>query len=104
MPKGDKVIGPKQRDHTTTHPFSNFQKTFHKREEIISNFQKLFHKGEEIISITKTLLTAKGRTYSGELLFSQRKAFETGGEFSKSRKCFLNHTLILLAIGKRIRK
>jgi hypothetical protein len=90
MPKGDKVIGPKQRDHTTTHPFSNFQKTFHKREEIIS--------------ITKTLLTAKGRTYSGELLFSQRKAFETGGEFSKSRKCFLNHTLILLAIGKRIRK
>jgi hypothetical protein len=28
-------------------------------------FQKLFHKGEEIISITKTLLTAKGRTSSG---------------------------------------
>jgi hypothetical protein len=30
----------------------------------ISNFQKLFHKGEEIISISKTLLTPKGRTYS----------------------------------------
>jgi hypothetical protein len=30
-----------------------------------SIFQKLFHKGEEIISITKTLLTAKGRTSSG---------------------------------------
>jgi hypothetical protein len=30
-----------------------------------SNFQKLFHKGEEIISIAKTLLTAKGRTSLG---------------------------------------
>jgi hypothetical protein len=28
-------------------------------------FQKLFHKGEEIISNAKTLLIAKGRTYSG---------------------------------------
>jgi hypothetical protein len=46
MPKGDKLIGPKQKDHTTTH------------------FQKLFHKGEEIISIAKSLLTAKGRTSS----------------------------------------
>jgi hypothetical protein len=60
MPKGDKVIGLKQKNRTTTHPFSNFQ--------------KLFHKGEEIISITKTLLTAKGRTSSGGLLFSQRKS------------------------------
>jgi hypothetical protein len=51
MPKGKKVIGPKQKDRTTTHPFSNFQ--------------KVFHKGEEIISITKTLLTSKGRTSSG---------------------------------------
>jgi hypothetical protein len=60
MPKGEKVIGPKQKDRTTTHPFSNFQ--------------KLFHKGEEIISITKTLLIAKGITSSGELLFSQKKS------------------------------
>jgi hypothetical protein len=29
------------------------------------NFQKLFHKGEEIISIAKPLLTAKGRTSLG---------------------------------------
>jgi hypothetical protein len=29
------------------------------------NFQKLFHKEEEIISIAKTLLTTKGRTSSG---------------------------------------
>jgi hypothetical protein len=47
MPKGERLIGPKQKDRTTTH------------------FQKLFHKGEDIISITKTLLTAKGRTSSG---------------------------------------
>jgi hypothetical protein len=43
MPKVGKLIGPKQKDCTTTH------------------FQKLFHKGEEIISIAKTLLTTKGR-------------------------------------------
>jgi hypothetical protein len=41
--KGEKLIGPKQKDRTTT-PF----------------FQKLFHKGEEIISIAKTPLTARG--------------------------------------------
>jgi hypothetical protein len=49
MPNGEKLIGPKQKDRTTTH---------------FSNFQKLFHKGEEIISIAKTLLTTKGRTSS----------------------------------------
>jgi hypothetical protein len=42
MPKGEKLIGPKQKDRTTTlfphhHPI----------------FQKLFHKGGENISITK---------------------------------------------------
>jgi hypothetical protein len=52
MPKGEKVIGPKQKDRTTTHPFSNFQK-------------KTISQREEIISITKTLLTAKGRTSLG---------------------------------------
>jgi hypothetical protein len=58
MPKGEnnrpKAKGP---DH---HP--------------LSNLKKLFHKGEEIISIAKTLLTAKGRTSLGELLFSQKKS------------------------------
>jgi hypothetical protein len=42
MPKGEKLIGPKQKDRTITQPFSNFQ--------------KLFHKGDEIISITKSPL------------------------------------------------
>jgi hypothetical protein len=35
-------------------------------------FQKHFHKGEEIISIAKSLLIAKGRTSSGEPLFSPK--------------------------------
>jgi hypothetical protein len=60
MPKGEKLIGPMQKDHTT-HPFS---KTISQRRR--NCFQKLFHKGEEIISITKILLTAKGRTSLGE--------------------------------------
>jgi hypothetical protein len=34
----------------------------------------MFHKGGENFHITKTLLIAKRRTSSGELLFSQRKS------------------------------
>jgi hypothetical protein len=46
-------------------------------------FSKIFHKGEEIISIAKTPLTAKGRTSLTDLL-DKAKAFEIGGEISKS--------------------
>jgi hypothetical protein len=53
MPKGENFIGPKQKDRTTITAPPFFQ-----------NFQKLFHKKEEIISIAKTLLTAKWRTSS----------------------------------------
>jgi hypothetical protein len=38
----------------------------------------------EIISITKTLLTAKGITFSRGVCSAKGKAFETGGECSKS--------------------
>jgi hypothetical protein len=47
IPKGDKLIGPKQKDRTTTLSYKNF-----------------FQKRGEIIQIAKTLLTAKGRTSS----------------------------------------
>jgi hypothetical protein len=78
MPKGEKLIGPKQKDHTTT-LFSQRGRNYSKC------FQKLFHKGGEIIQITKTLLIAKGRTSSGGVFhLGKGKTFETGGEFSKS--------------------
>jgi hypothetical protein len=48
MPKGERIIGPKQKDYTTT----LFSKNF-------------FKKGGEIIQIAKNLLTAKGRISSG---------------------------------------
>jgi hypothetical protein len=52
---------------------------------MFSYFQKLFHKGGEIYSNYKTLLTTKGRTSSrGSFYLAKGKAFETGGEFSKS--------------------
>jgi hypothetical protein len=47
MPKGEKLIGPKQKDRTTT----LFSKNF-------------FKKGRNYLNC-KTLLTAKGRTSSG---------------------------------------
>jgi hypothetical protein len=54
-----KVLGPKQKDCTTskrTAPPYHFQ---------IQKFQLVSVSKVEIISITKTLLTAKGRTFSG---------------------------------------
>jgi hypothetical protein len=56
MLKGKRVIGPKQKDHTT----NLFSKNFFKKGRYYSN--------------CKTLLTAKGRTSLGELLFSQKKS------------------------------
>jgi hypothetical protein len=47
MPKGEKLIGPKQKEHTTI------------------LFSKNFFKRGENIQTAKTLLTAKGRTPSG---------------------------------------
>jgi hypothetical protein len=48
-------------------------------------FKNCFTKGEKFIQITKTLLTTKGRTSSrGSFYLAKGKAFETGGEFSKS--------------------
>jgi hypothetical protein len=79
MPKGEKVLGPKQKDRTTN-SFENFQK-------LGRNYFNwyLFHKREEIISNAKTLLTAKGRISSrGFYCLVKGKAFEIGGEFSKS--------------------
>jgi hypothetical protein len=50
MPKGEKLLGPNQKDRTTT-LFS----------------KNLFKKGERIFKQQKTLLIAKGRTPSREL-------------------------------------
>jgi hypothetical protein len=79
--KGEKVIGPKQKDRTTTPFFKNY-----------------FTKGEKFIQITKTLLTTKGRISSGELLFSQMKSISNRGRISKILKnlfeiIFLYHWL-----------
>jgi hypothetical protein len=57
--KGEKVIGPNQKDRTTIFKF----KTISQKGINYFNWY-LFHKGEEIISIAKTLLTAKGGTSS----------------------------------------
>jgi hypothetical protein len=63
MLKGEKLMGPKQKDCTTT---LFFQRTapppcFLKKFKRGRNLQK----GGEIIQIAKTLLTTKGRVSSG---------------------------------------
>jgi hypothetical protein len=68
MPKGEKLIVPKQKNRTTTH----FQK------KIVSQRGRNY-------SNYKNPLQLRGEFLQGEYLFSQReKAFETVGEFSKS--------------------
>jgi hypothetical protein len=52
-------------------------------------FLKTFSKRGEIIQITKTLLIAKGRISSGELLFSQRKSIWNRGRIFKISKMLL---------------
>jgi hypothetical protein len=56
MPKGEKLIGQGKR----TAPSPCFLRTF---------FFQI-----ETIAFAKTLLTAKGRTFQGKLLFSQKKS------------------------------
>jgi hypothetical protein len=95
MLKGEKVLSPKQKDRTTIlKKFKNRRKKlFQLVFQVVSKFSidisfgfkislkynnfnwynftwYLFQKGE---IISKTLLKAKGRISSGELLFSQRK-------------------------------
>jgi hypothetical protein len=67
------------------------------------NFQKLFHKGEEIISIAKTPLTSKGRTSSGGAFIQPKeKHLKQGENFQNLENVFFKHILIPLAICKRI--
>jgi hypothetical protein len=62
MPKGEKLIGPKQKDHTT----NLFSKNY-------------LTKGEKFIPITKTLLTAKGRTFlGGDFIYPKEKHLKQG--------------------------
>jgi hypothetical protein len=72
MPKGEKLIGPKQKNRTTTIFFKN-----------------CFKKGRNY-SNYKTLLTTKGRTsLGGAFYLAKGKTFETGGKFQNLEKCVL---------------
>jgi hypothetical protein len=63
MPKGEKVLGPKQKDRTT-HFQNKFQLVFYLVLKISNwyNFISIYSKLE---IISKTLLTAKGRISLG---------------------------------------
>jgi hypothetical protein len=85
MPRGEKALGQSKR---TAPPLC---------------FQKLFHKGGENFQITKTLLTAKGRTSSGGFLkWPKEKHFKRGENLYildmllKFHSCSLGHMQITL--------
>jgi hypothetical protein len=88
MPKGQRIIGPKQKDRTTT----LFSKNY-------------FKKRERLLILQKPSLQLRGELLQGELLCSQRKSIWKGGRIYKNLKnTFWNHILIPLAIRKRIWK
>jgi hypothetical protein len=68
--KGEKLIGPKQKDRTT----NMFSKNY-------------FTKGKKLFQLQKP--SWQLRENLGSFYLAKGKAFETGGEFSKSWKCFL---------------
>jgi hypothetical protein len=75
--KGEKVLGPKQKDRTTT--FSKIQKLFHKKEEIISigisfSFKNSLGIISSDICFKNPLDKLREEFLQGEFLFSQRKS------------------------------
>jgi hypothetical protein len=71
MPKGEKLIGPKQKDRTTT------------------IFKNYFTKGKKLFQLQKPSWQLRGELLQGELLSSQRKSIWNRGGFSKSWKYVL---------------
>jgi hypothetical protein len=72
MPKVEKLIGPKQKDRTTSLFFKNY-----------------FTKGEKLFKLQKPSWQLRGELLQGELLLNQRKSIWNMGEFLKSWKCLL---------------
>jgi tRNA U34 2-thiouridine synthase MnmA/TrmU len=76
MPKGENLLAQSKR---TAPPLFKFSKTISQKREIIST-GICFTKGKKLSQI----LDSKGRTSQGNFYLAKEKAFETGGEFSKS--------------------
>jgi hypothetical protein len=90
MPKGEKLISLKQKDRTTISTIS--QKGIH-----YFNWY-LFHKRKKPFQLQKPSWQLRGELLEESFLFSQRKAFETRGEFSKSWKWILKIIFLYLWI------
>jgi hypothetical protein len=86
--KGGELIGPKQKDRTTTMLFKN-----------------CFTKGEKLFKLQKPSWQLRGELLEGDLLFSQRKSIWNRGEFSKSWKCFLkSHSYTIGYLQKNLKR
>jgi hypothetical protein len=93
MPKGEKLIGPKQKERTTTPPL------------ILKISKNYFTKGKKLFQLQKPSWQLRAELLQGELLVSQRKSIWNRGRIFKIlRSAFWNHILIPLAICKRIWK
>jgi hypothetical protein len=86
MPKGEKILSPKQKDRTTT-----ISKNFEMKDLIGIHkclFFNLYSRQFQISIYFKTLLKAKGRiSFRGSFCLVKGKAFETGEKFQILKKC-----------------
>jgi hypothetical protein len=79
MPKGEKILSPKQKDRTTT-----ISQIFEMKIQLIFTngcFSIGIQGNFKLVSNFKTLLKAKGRiSFRGSFCLVKGKAFETGRE------------------------
>jgi hypothetical protein len=103
MPKGEKILSPKQKDHTTA--ISKFSKWIFQIMyfQIGINWYLCLWKEDFKIDIhLKTLLKAKRRiSFRGSFDLVKGKAFETGGEISNLENASCNLIHIPLTICKK---
>jgi hypothetical protein len=98
MPKGEKVLGPKQKDRTTTF---KFEISFGFKISIdIFSFGICFKNGNHF---------KNPNLFRGSFCLAKEKAFETGGEFFKNFKMlfeiiFLYHWLFAKEFEKNFPK
>jgi hypothetical protein len=89
MPKGEKVLDPKQKDHTTIFKIQNFN---------WYNFIGYLLQKWKPFQSQKPSWQLRGELFQGELLFSQRKKHLKQGENFKILKMLLEIIFLYLSL------
>jgi hypothetical protein len=94
MPKGEKILSPKQKDRTTTYFLIMFRKNFNwyvyiQLVYLKIDFQNWHLNYEHTSNVLKPSWKLREEFHLGGVLFSQRKSIWNRGRNFKSWKCFV---------------